>query len=44
MLRVAGGGIQPCTYWFQVAPRRVVRDLRVRGFREGSGNFDYHRC
>lgn len=42
--QVVGGGIQPCSYWYAKAPRRVVRDLRIEGFRENSGSFDYHRC
>ncbi|MCO5315878.1 MAG: hypothetical protein M9938_06935 [Solirubrobacterales bacterium] len=44
MLRITGGGIQPCSYWYAKAPRRVVRDLEIRGFRNGSGSYEYHRC
>jgi len=44
MVRVVGGGIQPCSYWYAVAPRRVVRDLKIRGYNESSGNFDNNRC
>lgn len=44
IIRVVGGGIQPCSYWRKVAPRRVVRDLKVRGFTEGTGDFTYRRC
>jgi hypothetical protein len=44
MIVVAGGGIQPCSYWYKKVPRRVVKDLKVTGYTEGSGNFDYHRC
>lgn len=39
-----GGGILSCSHWYRKAPRRVVRDLRVRGFYENSGSFDYRRC
>ena len=44
MIRVVGGGIQPCSYWWDAMPRRVVHDFRIRGFTEGSGDFTYHRC
>lgn len=44
VIHVVGGGIQPCSSWYRKAPRRVVRDLRVRGFDEASGNYDYRRC
>lgn len=44
VVRVVGGGIQPCSYWREKAPAKVVTDLGVRGYSEGSGNFDYHRC
>jgi hypothetical protein len=43
VLRVVGGGIQPCSYWYEVAPPAVVSDLKVRGFTEGEG-FEYRRC
>lgn len=44
MIRVVGGGIQPCSYWYAVAPRKVIRDLKIQGFTEGSGDFSYRRC
>jgi len=44
VVQVVGGGIQPCSYWYRKAPRRIVHEFKIRGFRENSGNFDYHRC
>jgi hypothetical protein len=44
VVRVVGGGIQPCSYWYAKAPRAVVREFGLRGYRENSGSFDYHPC
>jgi hypothetical protein len=34
---VQGGGIQTCAYWRRRAPRRVLRDLHIRGLFEDTG-------
>jgi hypothetical protein len=44
MVRIVGGGISPCSYWYKVAPRNVVRDLKVRGYTEGDDDFTYRPC
>lgn len=44
MIRVVGGGISPCSYWWRATPRAVAHDLRIRGYTEESGDFSYHRC
>jgi hypothetical protein len=44
MIRVIGGGIQPCWYWTRAIPLGVVRDFGIRGYREGSQDFRYHPC
>jgi curli biogenesis system outer membrane secretion channel CsgG len=33
-----GGGIGECTYWRSKAPRAVLKDLRVSGLKDSSGN------
>jgi curli biogenesis system outer membrane secretion channel CsgG len=32
-----GGGIGECSYWRDLAPRAVLKDLRVSGLRDSSG-------
>lgn len=44
MVHVVGGGIQSCEQWYRNAPRRVVREFKIRGFTEGDQSFSYHRC
>jgi len=44
MVRVVGGGIQPCSYWYAKAPRGVVHEFKIRGFTNGDQTFTYHRC
>jgi hypothetical protein len=44
VLRVVGGGVQPCSYWYEVAPRTVVRDFKLRGYDGGDGSGKGQRC
>lgn len=44
MVRVVGGGIQPCAYWYSAAPKAVVHEFKIRGFTQGDQTFRYHRC
>ncbi|MBA3782365.1 MAG: hypothetical protein H0X12_11015 [Nocardioides sp.] len=32
-----GGGIASCSYWLEVAPARVLRDLKISGLVEATG-------
>jgi hypothetical protein len=34
---IQGGGIATCAYWRARAPRKVLRDLRIRGLVDDSG-------
>lgn len=44
MIRVVGGGIQPCSYWRRAVPPRVVSEFGIEGFTEGDQTFTYHPC
>jgi hypothetical protein len=44
LIRAVGGGIQSCSYWRSVVPRRVVTEFHIEGFTEGDESFTYHPC